>query len=179
MSLTRKLLKELELNDNAVERIIAAHVDTVDAIRQERDAALAQSDAQLVETAAAREALTAYRAQVEQEQHAAARKAALADALAHQGANAQALPLLLDAISLPEDAWEGDSLSNADAALQAYRAKYPGLFATKSPMPITRVSPPLFSGGALTHADVKRMSASDINRNWSAVQKALHDKNTN
>ena len=40
MSLTRKLLKELELNEDAVERIIAAHVETVDALRQERDAAL-------------------------------------------------------------------------------------------------------------------------------------------
>ena len=35
MSLTRKLLKDLELNDSAIERIIAAHVDTVDALRQE------------------------------------------------------------------------------------------------------------------------------------------------
>ena len=41
MSLTRKLLKELELTDAAIERIIAAHVDTVDALRQERDEARA------------------------------------------------------------------------------------------------------------------------------------------
>ena len=50
MSLTRKLLKEMELTDDAIERIIAAHVDTVDALRQERDAALASSEAQLAET---------------------------------------------------------------------------------------------------------------------------------
>ncbi len=175
MSLTRKLLKELELDDNAIERIIAAHVDTVDALRQERDAALAQSEAQQAETASAREELTAYRAATEQERHASARRSALAEALANQGANPQALPLLLDAIALPEDAWDGDKLQNADAALQACRVKYPGLFAKKNPMPVTRVSPPLSGGGALTHADVKRMSASDINRNWSAVQKALRD----
>ena len=32
MSLTRKLLKELELEENAIERIIAAHVETVEAL---------------------------------------------------------------------------------------------------------------------------------------------------
>ena len=175
MSLTRKLLKELELNDDAVERIIAAHVDTVDALRQERDAALAQREAQLAETASAREELSAYRAATEQAQHASARRSALAEALADQGANPQALPLLLDAVTLPEEAWDGDALPDAAAALQAYRAKYPGLFAAKKPIPVKRISPPLSGGGALTHADVKRMSASDINRNWSAVQKALHD----
>lgn len=173
MSLTRKLLKELELNDNAIECIIAAHVDTVDALRQERDAALVQSDAQLAETAAAREELILYRAQVEKEQHAAARRSALTDALVAHGANAAALPLLLDAISLPEEAWNGDALQDAAAVLQGCRAKYPGLFAARQPIPLHRVSPPLTGGGALTHADVKRMSVTDINRNWSAVQKAL------
>ena len=175
MSLTRKLLKELELTDDAIERIIAAHVDTVDALRQERDAALANSEAQLAETASAREALSAYRVQVEQEQHASARRAALTEALAAQGASAHALPLLLDAIALPEEAWNGDSLQDAAATLQAYRVKYPGLFARKNPIPVTRVAPPLCTGGALTHADVKRMSAIDINRNWSAVKTALNN----
>lgn len=176
MSLTRKLLKELELNDNAIERIIAAHVEVTDALREERDAALAQSEAQLGQTAAAQEALSAYRAQVEQEQHAAARRLALTSALTAQGANVQALPLLLDAISLPEDAWRGDALADAAAALQPYRARYSGLFAAKSPIPVTRVAPPLAAGGLLTHADVKRMSANDINRHWSAVQKALQNE---
>lgn len=177
MSLTRKLLKELELNESAVERIIAAHVDTVDALRQERDAALSQSEAQLAETAAAREELAAYRAQVEQTRQASARRAALTEALVAQGANPQALPLLLDAITLPEEAWQGDSLADAPAALHPFRAKYPGLFAQKSPIPVTKVAPPLRSGGLLTPADVKRMSADDINRNWSAVRKALQNNN--
>ena len=175
MSLTRKLLKELELNEDAVERIIAAHVETVDALRQERDAALSQSEAQLAEAASAQEALAAYRAQTEQQQQAAARRMALASALAEHGANPQATELLLDAITLPEESWDGAKLLDARAAMQRYQAQYPGLFARKNPIPITRVAPPLSGGGALTHADVKRMSASDINRNWSAVKTALNN----
>lgn len=192
MSLTRKLLKELELNDAAIERIIAAHVDTVDALRQERDeaqaraqqreASLAEQDElrTLVETreqeaASAREELQAYRAQVEAAQHTAARRAALSDALSAQGANPQALPLLLDAITLPEEAWSGDTLEDASATLQPWRAKYSALFAVKSPIPVTKVAPPMQGGGLLTPADVKRMSAADINRHWSAVKGALQN----
>ena len=175
MSLTRRLLKELELDDNTIERIITAHVSTVDALRQERDAALAQSEEQLSQAASAREELAAYRTQVEQAQHAAARRSALSEALLARGANAAALPLLLDAIHLPEEAWHADALADADAALHPYRTQYAGLFAARQPLPITRISPPLNSGGTLTPADVKRMSANDINRNWSAVQKALKD----
>ena len=192
MSLTRKLLKELELNDAAIEHIIAAHVDTVDALRQERDEAQARAQQReaslaerdelrtLVETreqeaASAREELQAYRAQVEAAQHTAARRAALSDALTVQGANPQALPLLLDAITLPEEAWSGDTLEDASAALQPWRAKYSALFAVKSPIPVTKVAPPMQGGGLLTPADVKRMSAADINRHWSAVKGALQN----
>lgn len=175
MSLTRKLLKELELNETAIERIIAAHVDTVDALRQERDAALAQHEALQGETASVQAEYAAYRAQVDAEKHASARRTALSDALAAQGANAQAIPLLLDAIALPEEAWAGDKLADAAASLHPWRAKYGALFAAKSPVPVTKVRPPVHGGGLLTHADVKRMSASDINRNWSAVRSALQN----
>ncbi len=173
MSLTRKLLKELELNDAAIERIIAAHVETVDALRQERDAAQAQRDAQQGETALVQAEYTAYRGQVEEAQRLSARREVLTHALTAQGANPNALPLLLDAITLPEEAWQDNKLTDASAALQPWRAKYGALFTVKNPVPVTKVRPPVKGGGLLTHADVKRMSAGDINRNWSAVRTAL------
>ena len=190
MSLTRKLLKDLELNDSAIERIIAAHVDTVDALRQERDAALTRAaqieasieereelrslaEARSQEASAAQAELAAYRNRVDEEKRISSRRTALSDALVIQGANPHALPLLLDAISLPEEAWQDDSLADAAAALQPWRAKYSALFSVKSPIPVTKVQPPIHGGGLLTHADVKRMSAADINRHWSAVKAAL------
>ena len=193
MSLTRRLLKELALENSAIERIIAAHAETVDALRQERDAALTRAN-QIEVSQQEREELrtqlasrtqeaadlqadyAAYRAQVEGERRTAARRAALTEALTAQGANPQALPLLLDAIQLPEEAWQEDALPDAAATLQPWRAKYGALFAAKSPIPVTRVSPPLTGGGLLTPADVKHMSAEDINKHWSAVRTALQCK---
>ena len=41
MSLTRKQLNDLQLDEATIEEIIAAHVSTIDGLRNERDAALA------------------------------------------------------------------------------------------------------------------------------------------
>ena len=38
MSLTRSLLKELQISPDAAERIIAAHAESIDALRQEHAA---------------------------------------------------------------------------------------------------------------------------------------------
>lgn len=173
MSLTRKLLKELELDPSAIERIISAHAETVDALKQEAAAATAQLTAAQERATALQADYDAYRTQVEDEKRLSARHQALTAALTEAGANPQALPLLLDAITLPEEAWQGNAIVNPAEALHPWRTKYAALFQVKSPLPVTRVAPPIHTGGLLTPADVKRMSAEDINRHWSAVKTAL------
>ena len=192
MSLTRKLLKELELNDAAIERVIVAHTTTVESLKQERDQARARIDEceaaqqelaalrpQLEEAQAnshiAQAQLVAYRTQVEVEKHHTARRAALSEALEKHGANPSAIPLMLDAIPLPADAWDGDALVDPDATLLPFQQKYGALFAKRTAIPVTKVQPPIAGAGALTPADVMRMSADDINRNWSAVRSALQN----
>lgn len=192
MSLTRKLLKELELNDTAIERVIAAHTTTVEALKQERDQARARIDEceaaqqelaelrpQLEEAQAnsniAQAQLVAYRTQVEVEKHHTARRAALSEALEKHGANPATIPLMLDAIPLPADAWDGDALVDPDATLLPFQQKYGALFAKRTAIPVTKVQPPIAGAGSLTPADVMRMSADDINRNWSAVRSALQN----
>ena len=190
MSLTRKLLKELELTDSAIERIIAAHVETVDTLRQERDAALSaaadrdeifrereelrtQSEAHLSDLLRVQTEYTAYRAQVDEAQHRETRRAALADALARAGANADAIPLMVDALPLGRDDWNSNALADEGSVIARAQAQYAPLFARHQKLPTRRVAPPGDAGGALSHEDLKRMSATDINRNWTAVRQAL------
>ena len=173
MSLTRKLLKELELDNSAIERIITAHVETVDALKQEAAAATTQLTAARESAAALQADYDAYRTRVETEKRLTARHQALTAALTEAGANPQALPLLLDAIILPEEAWQDNTLANPAEALYPWRTKYAALFQVKSPLPVTKVQPPIHTGGLLTPADVKHMSADDINKHWSAVKTAL------
>ena len=173
MSLTRKLLKELELSPSAIERIISAHAETVDALKQEAAVATTQLTAAQENAASLQADYDAYRTQIETEKRLTARQQALTAALTEAGANPQALPLLLDAIALPEEAWQENALTNPAEALYPWRTKYAALFQVKSPLPVTRVAPPIHAGGLLTPADVKRMSADDINKHWSAVKNAL------
>ncbi|MBQ7850197.1 MAG: hypothetical protein IJ343_10775 [Clostridia bacterium] len=190
MALTRRLLKELELNDETIGRIIAAHAETVDALRAELDAArtaAASNDGAAAERDALREAAAnhqqeaerlrseyeAYRQSVAAERTQQTRQAFLRAALSRAGANEQALSLLARAIETTDDDWDGDALRDERTVLSPIREQYAAFFSAPRPLPTDRVSPPL-NGHILTREDVRRMSAEEINRNWSQVCSALH-----
>lgn len=190
MTLTRKLLRELELNDEAIEHILAAHTEAVDALCSERDEAR-QAAAALEQAAAERDALreTAanhqqeaerlrsefdlYRRQVDEERTAQGRKSAIREALRKAGANELALPLLAQAVSTTEADWDGAELRMGADVISPVVRQYGAFFAQPIPLPTDRCSPPL-DGSALTREDVRGMSAEEINRNWSQVRSALN-----
>jgi len=189
MSLTRRLLRELALNDDAIERIIAAHVETVDALRSERDEARSAAAA-LEQTAAERDELheaamthqqeaqrlqaeyEMYRHQVETERTAQGRANAIREALRSAGANELALPLLAQAVQTTESDWDGTALRETADVLTPVLEQYGAFFSHPIPIPTDPVSPPL-DGSALSREDIRIMSAEEINRNWSQVSSAL------
>lgn len=166
MSLTRRLLKELELTDDAIERIIAAHTETVDALKTE--ATGHRSEAERLRTE-----LDAYRLQVQTDRLHAAREQTLCALLRRAGANEQAIPLLSRAFTTAESDWEGEHLLDENAVLAPVQAQYAAFFTRQQPLPTDRITPPLDSS-ILSFEDVKRMSAEEINRNWSQVCSALN-----
>lgn len=197
MSLTRNLLKELQISPDAAERIIAAHAASIDALRQERDDARGEAAqleglrAQLTEATQARDEacqardsvreelsalggqFEAYRQEVETAKHQQARHANLRDALLHAGANPHALDLLLLALHPDESAFDGDEIADPDALLSPIKAQYGAFFAQPTRLPTDYVSPPVTAAPPLTKEDVRRMSQEDINRNWSSVCSVL------
>ena len=193
MSLTRSLLKELQISPDAAERIIAAHAESIDALRQERDAArgeaaqlesiraaLAEMTQARDEACQAREELSAlggqfdsYRQQVETEKHQQTRHANLRAALQSAGANPHALDLLLLALHPDESAFDGDKITDPDALFTPLKAQYGAFFAQPTRLPTDVVSPPVTAAPPLTKEDVRRMSQEDINRNWSSVCSVL------
>lgn len=179
MSLTRRLLKELELNDEAIERIIAAHAATVDALRTERDEALAASAAH-TQAVSERDALrieadarSAEASMLREELSGLKRLSTAEDALRRGGAMPQAAALLARACTAAPGQWDGASLLDEAAFVEEARRQYGDFFLQLQPLPTDCVEPPVNPGGALTRDDVRQMSASDINRNWSEVRSAL------
>ena len=183
MSLTRKLLRELNLEDGQIERIILAHMETVDAVRQERDALHQERDAlrtQIAELTPHRDAAAriqadfdAYRAQVDADRLASARQASLRAALLDAGANPLTVDLLAAASPLPEDAFDGGTLRDPAAALAPLRDRYGALFAQPVALPTPRLAPPADVAAPLSRDDVARMSEQEILANWGTVQAAL------
>ena len=193
MSLTRKQLKDLQLDEAAIEEIFAAHVSTIEGLRAERDAAL-EAAARAEELALERDGLRArveeltaslqaqgeaqaafeeYLAQENAQRVREAKEAALRTALEDEGCNRYAVELILRQIDLDKAVLSGDSVVNAGELIAPLREQYAPFFAKPARIPTPAVEPPVSPEGALDIGDVSRMTVEEINRNWSAVRSAL------
>lgn len=177
MSLTRQLLKDLQLSDESIEQIIAAHIETVNALKAERDAAANELEALRAASgqsaAEVQAAFDAYRAKVEADQDTAKALKLIRLAMLQAGCNEKAIDLLIQAVDPAELKLENGSLKNGAAIIAELRSKYAAFFAQPVRMAAPTIQPPIPTGGALTREDISRMSAEEINRNWNAVKSVL------
>ncbi len=190
MSLNARFLRSFPLDDEAVERILSAHQAEMDALNAECEAARAalseqekalherdeyreQAAAHQAEAEQLREELAQFRQQVHEERTASGRQAALSAALTEAGANAQAVPLLAQAVRTTEADWDGVSLRDASAAIGPVVSQYAAFFSAPTPIPTVRITPPLAPARNLTQADLRTMSAQEINQHWPQVRQAL------
>lgn len=189
MSLTRKQLREMALSDEAIDQIIRAHMDTVDALRQERDEAnerAAALTAQRDELQGRVDALTPLEAQVRQvqsdfdrykadiENAAVSRRKQgwIRDALLRAGANEKALSLLSGAVDEAAVPPEEDAEA-LDALIAPVKERYADFFAQPVHLALPSLQPPQSTHGTLSRHDISRMSAEEINDNWQAVRDVL------
>lgn len=177
MALTRQLLKDMQLSDESIETIISAHVSTIEALKNERDAALAQVEALQAATdqsaAQVQQAFDDYRAQVEQDRQAHQALELLRLSMLQAGCNEKAIDLLVQSINASQLEMDGGMLKNGPALIAEMRSKYADFFASPVRMPAPTLKPPVQTGGALTRDDLSRMSVDEINRNWNAVKGVL------
>lgn len=193
MTMTRKQLKELGLPQETVERLIAMHADTVEGLKQERDAwqqAAGETEHLRQERDALQERVTAledaerrcaevqqafddYRTALEKQEKETACRQAVRQALLDRGANEAAVPLLMQAVPLDEARVEDGTLQDVDALLEGVCRDYGAFFAQPTYLGTERLAPPLESGTAITRETIQAMDTDEINRNWSAVKEAL------
>ena len=179
MTLTRKLLKSMGLAAAQVDEIIAAHVDSVDAVKASAAAestALAQElatakSAAAAELSALQSRFDAFRAQTLRAQKAAL----LTDALVAAGANPAAAPLMAGSVDLDALEMADGALTRTDETVSDLRARWSDLFARESVQPLPALDPHHAAPAVLTRRDVEAMSMEDINRHWSAVSTALRE----
>lgn len=159
MALTRNFLKAMGLNDEQVGSIIDNHVETVDALKKERDAYKAQAEAadgiakerdsykeQLAKAGDAAKVqadFDAYKAQVEGEKTNAAKTKAVRAALKAAGVNRDEFAdLLMGKVDLGKVELDGDKVKDADALISPLKGSYGGCFGEIMDKGTDKMNPP-------------------------------------
>ena len=195
MALTRKFLKALGIEDDKIDEIVAAHGETVtalkaeideakqgasglDAITKERDRYKADLEA-LQKTsgdaAKVQAEYDAYKAQVERDKTAAKKGAALDAVLKEAGVERESFRTQLG------KGWDMDTIELEDgkvkdkaALISRIKADYPDFIGTAHTEGTKPLTPPHGDNGkTYTREQLKGLSAEEINANWAAVQAAL------
>lgn len=194
MALTRKFLKALGIEDDKIDEIVAAHGETVtalkaeideakqgasglDAITKERDRYKADLEA-LQKTsgdaAKVQAEYDAYKAQVEKDKTAAQKGAALDAVLKEAGVERESFRTQLG------KGWDMDTIELEDgkvkdkaALISRIKADYPDFIGTVNTEGTKPLTPPPGGGKTYTREQLKGLSAEEINANWAAVQAAL------
>ena len=167
MELTREQLEAMQLPDELIDQLMAAHAEDVTALQGQIDA-LSGIRKELEQT------LSDERRSWEMKERERAGRQAVQTALRRLGANEQVLPLLTSTVR-PESITMTEGVpDNAEALAEQLAQQYPGLFAQTETAPGVRISPPLGWGkSGYTAQDIDAMSEEEINRNWGAVKAAL------
>ena len=194
MALTRKFLKALGIEDDKIDEIVAAHGETVtalkaeideakqgasglDAVTKERDRYKADLEA-LQKTsgdaAKVQAEYDAYKAQVEKDKTAAQKGAALDAVLKEAGVERESFRTQLG------KGWDMDTIELEDgkvkdkaALISRIKADYPDFIGTAHTEGTKPLTPPAGGGKTYTREQLKGLSAEEINANWAAVQAAL------
>lgn len=196
MALTRKFLKALGIEDDKIDEIVAAHGETVtalkaeideakqgasglDAIAKERDRYKADLEA-LQKTsgdaAKVQAEFDAYKAQVERDKTAAKKGAALDAVLEKANVERASFRKMLrnnwDMDTLELD--ENGNVKDEAALISRIKADYPDFIGTSHTEGTKPLTPPHGDNGkTYTREQLKGLSAEEINANWGAVQAAL------
>ena len=194
MALTRKFLKALGIEDDKIDEIVAAHGETVtalkaeideakqgasglDAVTKERDRYKADLEA-LQKTsgdaAKVQAEYDAYKAQVKKDKTAAQKGAALDAVLKKAGVERESFRTQLgkgwdmDTIEL-----EDGKVKNKAELISRIKADYPDFIGKASTEGTPPAAPPAGGGKTYTREQLKGLSAEEINANWGAVSAAL------
>ena len=195
MALTRKFLKALGIEDDKIDEIVAAHGETVtalkaeideakqgasglDAITKERDrykADLETLQKSSGDAAKVQADFDAYKAQVEKDKTAAQKGAALDAVLKEAGVERESFRAQLkkgwdmDTVELEE----GGKVKDEAALISRIKADYPDFIGTVNTEGTKPLTPPPGGSKTYTRDQLKGLSAEEINANWGAVSAAL------
>ena len=162
MALTRRMLKALGIEDEKAEEIIAAHIESTDALKAQRDEYKTQleakpapkqepkaepSDEYKAKFEAAEKAFEDFKAKVEGEKAAAQKKALYRDLIAKAGVDAKRIDAVLKISDLDSVEVKDGAIKDADKLVEGIKADFADFIPVITTEGASVAKPPAGDGG--------------------------------
>lgn len=176
MSLTRKMLKEMGIQDANIEKIIAAHAETVGALKKAPAVPEVDWKSKYEELYSDYEG---YKQSVEQERLRLKKEGILRELLKECGVVSECIEPIVR-VSCPETIDLGEDGSPVDIdGLKLEISEHWKAFIPKTATVGAKVAAPPKGTGVKTYTreDIRRMSSEEINRNYTKIMGDLRNSN--
>ncbi len=186
MALTRKMLKELGIEDEAIEKIITAHSETVTALKNERDDAQDELEAERTGGQWKKKyddehaAFEKYKGEVESKEAYAVKEAAYRQLLVDAGVDSKRINTIIraekstiDELKLGKDG----KLTDADSVKSTIKKDWADFIVSAEEKGVDTPAPPANSGGkAMSKAEIFRIKDPIARQNAIAENLNLFNK---
>ena len=200
MALTRKMLKAMGIEDEKIDQIIDAHTETVDGLKadiekyrtdaeklpgvqKELETAQAgleagKKDSWKVKYAAIKEEFEGYKSEQTKKETRAAKESAYRNLLKATGINEKRIESVLkvsDVDSLELD--DKGAIKDAAKLTDSIKTEWADFISTTMTKGAESHTPPQINNGkSYTAADIRGMSAAEINKNWDSIKASLNSQ---
>lgn len=200
MALTRKMLKAMGIEDEKIDQIIDAHTETVDGLKadiekyrtdaeklpgvqKELETAQAgleagKKDSWKVKYDAIKEEFEGYKSEQTKKETRAAKESAYRNLLKATGINEKRIESVLkvsDVDSLELD--DKGAIKDAAKLTDSIKTEWADFISTTMTKGAESHTPPQINNGkSYTAADIRGMSAAEINKNWDSIKASLNSQ---
>lgn len=200
MALTRKMLKAMGIEDEKIDQIIDAHTETVDGLKadiekyrtdaeklpgvqKELETAQAgleagKKDSWKVKYDAIKEEFEGYKSEQTKKETRAAKESAYRNLLKATGINEKRIESVLkvsDVDSLELD--DRGAIKDAAKLTDSIKTEWADFISTTMTKGAESHTPPQINNGkSYTAADIRGMSAAEINQNWDSIKASLNSQ---
>ena len=196
MALTRRSLKAMGIEDEKIDEIIAAHAETVDALKEQRDNYKAQadelakvqqkldeanetikangSDAWKVKYDAIKEEYENYKSDISAKETTRAKQAAYREVLKAAGVSDKRIDSIIrvsdiDSVELDESG----KIKEADKLTESIKNEWADFIVSTNTQGANTATPPTNSKKSFSREDIDKMSPEEINKNWETIKNSL------
>ena len=196
MALTRRSLKAMGIEDEKIDEIIAAHAETVDALKEQRDNYKAQaeelekvqqkldeanetikangSDAWKVKYDAIKEEYDNYKSEISARETTRAKQAAYREVLKAAGVSDKRIDSIIrvsdiDSVELDESG----KIKEADKLAESIKNEWADFIVSTNTKGADTATPPTNSKKSFSREDIDKMTPDEINKNWETIKNSL------